>query len=97
MWVKSCFMERLFLTVIQILTKKPFITIDGDIYLRTGDLGFILDCGRGKELFVCGRYKELIIIKGENYSPYQIETLTDKVLGEKGFFGGGLRSGQGYG
>ena len=65
--------------------EKPFITIDGDIYLRTGDLGFILDCGRGKELFVCGRYKELIIIKGENYSPYQIETLTDKVLGEKGF------------
>ena len=65
--------------------EKPFITIDGDICLRTGDLGFILDCGRGKELFVCGRYKELIIIKGENYSPYQIETLTDKVLGEKGF------------
>ena len=38
-------------------------------YLRTGDLGFIRD----GELFVCGRSKELIIIRGRNYYPQDIE------------------------
>ena len=39
------------------------------IWLRTGDLGFI-DSG---ELFVSGRIKELIIIRGRNYHPQDIE------------------------
>jgi acyl-CoA synthetase (AMP-forming)/AMP-acid ligase II len=38
-------------------------------WLRTGDLGFVLD----GELFVTGRAKELIVIRGENYAPEQIE------------------------
>ncbi|MGE0488491.1 MAG: fatty acyl-AMP ligase [Vulcanimicrobiota bacterium] len=38
-------------------------------YLRTGDLGFIRD----GELFVCGRRKEVIIIRGRNYYPQDIE------------------------
>ncbi len=38
-------------------------------YLRTGDLGF-LDRG---ELFVTGRLRDLIIIRGSNYHPQDIE------------------------
>ena len=38
-------------------------------YLRTGDLGAILD----GELFVVGRIKELIIINGRNLYPHDIE------------------------
>lgn len=38
-------------------------------YLRTGDLGFI----QNNELFVTGRKKDLIIIRGRNYYPQDIE------------------------
>jgi acyl-CoA synthetase (AMP-forming)/AMP-acid ligase II/acyl carrier protein len=38
-------------------------------YLRTGDLGFL----RQGELFVTGRLKELIIVRGRNYYPKDIE------------------------
>ncbi len=38
-------------------------------YLRTGDLGF-LDDG---ELFVTGRIKDLLIVRGRNYYPHDLE------------------------
>lgn len=38
-------------------------------FLRTGDLGFILN----GELFVTGRLKDAIIIRGQNYYPQDIE------------------------
>lgn len=38
-------------------------------FLRTGDLGFIHD----GELFVTGRLKDVIIIRGQNYYPQDIE------------------------
>lgn len=42
-------------------------------YMRTGDLGFFRD----GQLFVCGRSKELIIIRGRNYYPQDIERAVD--------------------
>lgn len=38
-------------------------------FLRTGDLGFILD----GELFICGRAKDLIIVRGRNHYPQDVE------------------------
>lgn len=45
-------------------------TVEEESFLRTGDLGFLLD----NELFVSGRLKEQIIIAGRNYFPHDIET-----------------------
>ncbi|WP_433579420.1 MupA/Atu3671 family FMN-dependent luciferase-like monooxygenase [Nocardia brasiliensis] len=42
---------------------------DPATYLRTGDLGFLRD----GELYVTGRVKELIIIRGRNIAPQDIE------------------------
>ncbi|MFI6166297.1 fatty acyl-AMP ligase [Nocardia sp. NPDC051052] len=41
----------------------------GTSYLRTGDLGFMVD----EHLFVCGRLKEVMIINGRNLFPQDIE------------------------
>jgi thioester reductase-like protein len=45
-----------------------------DGYLRTGDLGFIHD----GELYVCGRIKDVIILRGQNYYPQDIENVVEK-------------------
>lgn len=54
-------------------TKSDFqaqlIPADGTQYLRTGDLGFI----ENNNLYVTGRIKELLIIRGRNLYPYDIE------------------------
>ena len=42
---------------------------DGRNYLQTGDLGFIVD----KQLYVTGRSKDMLILKGKNYYPQDIE------------------------
>ena len=43
-------------------------------FLRTGDLGFI----KGGELFVTGRLKDLIIIRGLNHYPQDIELTAER-------------------
>ncbi|HEY6187654.1 MAG TPA: amino acid adenylation domain-containing protein [Pyrinomonadaceae bacterium] len=43
-------------------------------YLRTGDLGFVRD----GELFVTGRLKDLIIIRGRNHYPQDIELTAER-------------------
>jgi acyl-CoA synthetase (AMP-forming)/AMP-acid ligase II len=57
--------------------------VDG--WLRTGDLGF-LDDG---ELYLSGRLKELLIVRGHNLMPHEIEWLAESVTGG----GGTLRCG----
>ena len=49
---------------------------DGDgPYMRTGDLGFVDDTG---ELFLTSRLKDLIILRGRNYSPSDLEVVVEK-------------------
>jgi thioester reductase-like protein len=43
-------------------------------YLRTGDLGFL----SGGELFVCGRLKDMVILRGQNYYPEDLEAAVEK-------------------
>ncbi|MGD1205804.1 thioester reductase domain-containing protein [Mycobacterium seoulense] len=60
------------------LTTEAFAArIPGDdehTYLRTGDLGFLYE----GELFVCGRSKDLIIVRGVNCYPSDIEGIVER-------------------
>lgn len=44
-------------------------------WLRTGDLGFVSD----GELFIVGRIKDLLIIRGRNHSPEDIEATVQEI------------------
>lgn len=44
-------------------------------YLRTGDLGFV----RGGQLFVTGRIKDVIIVRGRNHYPQDVEETVQAV------------------
>jgi thioester reductase-like protein len=48
-----------------------------DGYLRTGDMGFFHE----GEIFVCGRIKDMIILRGQNYYPQDIEAVVEKASG----------------
>ncbi len=45
-----------------------------DGFLRTGDMGFFNE----GELFVCGRIKDMIILRGQNYYPQDIEGVAER-------------------
>jgi thioester reductase-like protein len=47
---------------------------DERTFLRTGDLGFLYE----GELFVCGRTKDLIIVRGVNCYPADIEAIAER-------------------
>ncbi len=51
-------------------TDDPHAGLD---FFRTGDLGFV----RGRELFICGRSKDLIVINGRNLHPQDIELVAE--------------------
>ncbi len=51
---------------------------DEHTYLRTGDLGFMYE----DELFVCGRSKDLIIVRGVNCYPSDIEAVVERSAAE---------------
>lgn len=57
-------------------------------YLRTGDMGFLHD----GELFVCGRLKDMIVVRGQNIYPNDVEAFIEAniagvVLGSVVVFG----------
>ena len=60
-WKKPELTENTFNAYIADTVKEPF--------LRTGDLGFVQD----GELFITGRIKDVIIIRGQNHYPQDIE------------------------
>ncbi|WP_460427462.1 AMP-binding protein, partial [Azotobacter armeniacus] len=50
-------------------TAQSFVERDGRRWLRTGDLGFVHE----DELYITGRIKDLIILRGQNVYPQDIE------------------------
>jgi fatty-acyl-CoA synthase len=73
----------------QIVTRGPSITSGyyqepeltaasfKDGWLHTGDLGYLAD----GQLYVCGRIKDIIIIRGRNYYPQDIEWVVSELPG----------------
>ncbi len=47
-------------------------------WLKTGDLGFVYD----GELYIAGRSKEILVIRGDNVMPHEIEWLAEEARGE---------------
>lgn len=48
---------------------RAFVEMDGQTWLRTGDLGFM----REGEVFVTGRLKDMLIVRGQNLYPQDLE------------------------
>ena len=60
-------------------------TLTADGWLRTGDLGFL----RGGELYLSGRTKDILIVRGQNLMPHELEWIVEEVAGG----GGACRAG----
>ncbi len=50
---------------------------DGETWLYTGDLGYTID----GEIFVCGRLKDMIIVRGRNFYPNDLEWVVSELPG----------------
>ncbi len=61
------------------LTQEAFKRIQGDdrIWLHTGDLGYQV----GGSVYICGRLKDIIIIRGRNFYPSDIEWVASELPG----------------
>ncbi len=55
-------------------TAETFVDHQGTRWLRTGDLGFI----HNRQLYIMGRLKDLIIIRGQNIYPQDIELVIEE-------------------
>lgn len=56
---------------------ETVVSLSGE-WLRTGDLGFV----HAGELYIAGRYKEILVIRGENIMPHEIEWLAEEARGQ---------------
>ena len=65
-WQREAESRETFQASLAVTGERPF--------LRTGDLGFLKD----GELFVTGRLKDLIIIRGRNHYPHDIERTVEE-------------------
>ncbi len=62
------------------LTAQTYRSLPGDAggpWLHTGDLGYVA----GGRLFVCGRVKDIVIVRGRNYYPSDIEWAVSELPG----------------
>ncbi len=62
------------------LTAQTYRPLPGDAggpWLHTGDLGYVA----GGRLFVCGRVKDIVIVRGRNYYPSDIEWAVSELPG----------------
>jgi amino acid adenylation domain-containing protein len=55
------------------VSRQTFVDRDGATWLRTGDLGFVHD----GQLYVAGRIKDMIIVRGHNLYPQDIERMIE--------------------
>jgi amino acid adenylation domain-containing protein len=55
------------------VSRQTFVAHDGTTWLRTGDLGFVHD----GQLYVAGRIKDMIIVRGHNLYPQDIERMIE--------------------
>ncbi|MEE1890384.1 non-ribosomal peptide synthetase [Pseudomonas carassii] len=53
---------------------RTFVEMDGQTWLRTGDLGFMRD----GEVFVTGRLKDMLIVRGQNIYPQDLEKTLER-------------------
>ncbi|MBC3453768.1 non-ribosomal peptide synthetase [Pseudomonas mosselii] len=53
---------------------RTFVEMDGQTWLRTGDLGFMRD----GEVFVTGRLKDMLIVRGQNLYPQDLEKTLER-------------------
>ena len=74
-WHKEALTREMFhAKVVKGQPSSPYYGKDDISYLRTGDLGFILD----HQLFITGRMKDLIILNGRNFYPQDLERTVEK-------------------
>lgn len=60
------------------LTAAAFVkSPDGEVWLHTGDLGYTVS----GEVFICGRLKDMIIVRGRNFYPSDIEWVVSEMPG----------------
>ncbi|CAI5716673.1 unnamed protein product [Hyaloperonospora brassicae] len=78
-WISSAskaqgyFGDEMRMTSIEAFQAQVDGDTEGKLFLKTGDLGVLYN----QELFVCGRTKDLVIIRGRNHYPQDIEATAE--------------------
>jgi fatty-acyl-CoA synthase len=57
--------------------RATLVSRTSDGWLKTGDLGYMVN----EELYICGRIKDVIIIRGKNFHAHDLESLASEVAG----------------